>query len=123
MCTHTSGAEHGRDTVAGMIDPAPPLAIERRGCTLVLCGEVDAHTAPLLAEQLRGALPERRVELDMAAVTFMDSTGLRVIITDLQRRRADQLELVVVRPSEKVARLIELTGLTPYLRVEPLQES
>jgi anti-anti-sigma factor len=106
-----------------MTDPAPPLAIERRGCTLVLCGEVDAYTAPLLEEQLCDALPERRVELDMAAVTFMDSTGLRVILTDLQRRRADDLELVVVRPSETVARLIELTGLMPYLRVEPPLES
>lgn len=101
-----------------MIDPALPLAIERRGCTLVLAGDVDAHTAPLLAAHLLDATSEPRVELDMAAVAFMDSTGLRVILSDLQRRRADRLELVVLRPSVKVARLLELTGLTPYLRVE-----
>jgi anti-sigma B factor antagonist len=103
-----------------MIDPAPsPLAIERRGCVFVLSGDVDTNTAPLLASQLDDAEEERRVELDMAAVSFIDSTGLRVIITEHQRRRADQLELVLLRPSVPVARLLELTGLAPHLSVEP----
>lgn len=105
-----------------MIDPAPsPLAIERRGCVLVLSGDVDTSTAPQLVSHLCDAMAVRRVELDMAAVTFMDSTGLRVILTEHQRRQADQLELVVLRPSTQVARLIELTGLGPYLSVEPLE--
>jgi anti-sigma B factor antagonist len=107
-----------------MIDPAPsPLAIERRGTVLVLSGEVDANTAPQLAAQLCDAEAAHRVELDMAAVTFIDSTGLRVILTERQRREADQSELVLLHPSVPVARLIELTGLAPYLSVEPPLES
>lgn len=102
-----------------MIDPAPPLAVERRGCTLVLTGDVDTQTAPLLIAAFRDATDVRQLELDVAAVSFIDSTGLRAILTEHRRRQADHLELVVLRPSMPVARLLELTGLVSYLRVDP----
>jgi anti-anti-sigma factor len=106
--------------VARVINPLPPpLAIERSDCTLVLCGDVDAHTASLLAAELDDVAAVHRLELDASAVSFIDSTGLRTILAEHRRRQAERRELVVVRPSAPMIRLIEVTGLVSYLSVEP----
>jgi anti-anti-sigma factor len=102
-----------------MIDPSPPSAVEqRRRSTLVLSGDVDASTTSRLDERFGELRSAHRIDVDMAAVTFMDSSGLRSILTEHQRRRALGDELVVLRPSSAVRRLFDITGLGPHLRVE-----
>ncbi|GLW56325.1 STAS domain-containing protein [Kitasatospora phosalacinea] len=77
-------------------------------------GEVDVDTAPRTSRELTRALTaHREVVLDLSAVTFMDCTGLRVLLAagDLAERTGARLELRGVgRP---VARLLELAGLDP----------
>jgi len=105
-----------------MSNPQPLLGVEVVDDSLVLTGELDAHTAALLAQHLAtaGALP--RLELDLAGVTFMDSTGLRHVLGEHQARERDGRRLVIRRPSAPVIRLIELTGLGPHLHVDlPLE--
>lgn len=85
----------------------------------VLHGEIDAHTAPELAAHL-DPLPNDVGEvltLDMAGVSFMDSSGLRVLIE--LNRRADEsgASLQVRAPSRAVARLIEISGLSDVIGV------
>lgn len=85
----------------------------------VLSGEVDAHTAPQLADHFE-SLPggaEGALVIDMAAVTFMDSSGLRVLI-ELNRRASEAGTSLTVRaPSRSVARIIEISGLTDLIEV------
>jgi anti-sigma B factor antagonist len=102
-----------------MIDPEPAFAVEQLGTTIVLAGDIDAATAPLLAAKFAESADVHRLTLDAGAVTFIDSSGLRVVLSERQRRQADGLELVVLRPSAPMVRVIELTGLGPYLCVEP----
>lgn len=88
------------------------------GSTLVLEGEIDAHTAPELAARL-DVLPEGTgdVTVDMSAVDFIDSSGLRVVI-DVHQRATDAGRRLVLRsPSSAVARLLEIAGLTDHLHV------
>jgi len=47
----------------------------------------------------------------------MDSSGLRVIIELHQRAEQSSRRLVVRDPSQPVARLIEVSGLTGHLHV------
>ena len=76
-------------------------------------GEVDLLTTPVLVEALDGALPATdRHTVDLCAVEFMDSTGLRPLLE--ARRRAEERggALVLrVREGGPVARLLDLAGV------------
>lgn len=97
--------------------PAPGLltALERtpEGTVLRAEGEVDLVTAPALAEALRAAETEPgAVTLDLRAVSFMDSTGLRVLLEARERleQRGRALRLDVAEDGA-VARLLDLVGV------------
>jgi anti-sigma B factor antagonist len=85
-------------------------------------GEVDIASAPLLESSLR-ELRETgfdHVLVDLREVTFMDSTGLRMILgwDDVARRDGIDFELVPGPPA--VQRLFSITGVRERLRfVEP----
>jgi anti-sigma B factor antagonist len=102
-----------------MSDTAARLDISTDPEGLALAGELDAHTAPLLAEQLAELPPgDGKVVLDIAKVEFMDSSGLRVII-DVHQRATDAGRTLVLRnPSSAVQRLLEISGLSDHLTTE-----
>lgn len=57
------------------------------------------------------------VVVDMTDLTFMDSSGLTVLLTAVRRGYALRLR----RPTNSIRRLIAATGLTQTLPVEPLE--
>ncbi len=85
---------------------------------LELTGEIDAHTAPQLAEQL-DPLPggDGAVVLDVHGIEFIDSSGLRVLVEAHQRASSAGRSLVIHRPSVAVKRLLEISGLSEHLTV------
>jgi anti-sigma B factor antagonist len=83
----------------------------------ILTGEIDAHSAPVLEAQLDKA-PSGSVVLDMSGVEFIDSSGLRVLVTQQQRRSAHGHQFAVAEPSVCVQRLFDMVGLTEFF-VEP----
>lgn len=83
--------------------------------TIVLSGEYDVANAAWILGQVSQALRDgaTAVALDMAAVTFMDSTVLAALV---QSRRAciDQsATLILARPSHQVQRVLAYGGLAP----------
>jgi anti-sigma B factor antagonist len=89
------------------------LTTERQGVPVVwAAGEVDVSTAPRLREHLT-TLPvdARRVVVDLSEVTFLDSTGLGVLVAGWKRCQESgaSLELVVTRP--QVRKVLEITSL------------
>jgi anti-anti-sigma factor len=112
-----------------MIDAAPdPLEIEVQIAddrTLVtLSGELDASTATLLYDQLADLEVKdvQHVVLDLAQISFMDSTGLSVIVTEHKRLQHTGGGLTVFAPPSSVRRLFEITGLTTVLDIVPVNE-
>jgi anti-anti-sigma factor len=91
------------------------LTIDEAGDGLLrLVGEVDAATAPELARYLDND-PRVRV-LDMAQVTFIDSSGLKVLV--IANRSRDASERITLRPVSPAARrVLELAGMTEWLGV------
>ena len=85
---------------------------------LRLVGELDAHAAERLDAVITDTLVGD-VRLDMAEVTFIDSSGLRSLIVHHQRIEATGHRLVIVSPSPTVARLFDLSEVGDYLRIEP----
>jgi anti-sigma B factor antagonist len=80
-----------------------------------LGGELDISTAPALQEQLETALAAgpRKVIFELRDVTFIDSSGLAVLLS--ARRRVEQVELRYAAPS--IRRVIELAGLGGTLKI------
>jgi anti-sigma B factor antagonist len=88
--------------------------------SLCVIGEIDVFTAPILADRLADLTSSAAslVRLDLDGVTFIDSTGLRVLIESDRLMRDRDAVLVLARPSRAVARLLELTALGDFLTVE-----
>jgi anti-anti-sigma factor len=81
-------------------------------------GELDLVTAPLLARALHEAeqTAERRILLDLSAVSFMDSSGLAAVLEAVQRGRdADDRRLRIEPGEGPVVRLLTLADLLDEL--------
>ena len=82
-------------------------------------GEVDLETASQLGDHALDALRDvsPHILLDLSDVTFMDSTGLKVLLSI--QRRADLAggSFAVAGPSRSVRKIITLTGLDQTFRV------
>lgn len=81
-------------------------------------GELDAMSAPDVHAALEAAR-EGDVELDLAGVTFIDSSGLAAVIEAHMRLRPAGRRLVVVDRSRVVQRLLDLSGVTTQLDLDP----
>lgn len=90
--------------------------IERREgyVVVVVRGELDMDSAPPLRTML--ASPEAQapvVVLDLRAVSFVDSSGLSVIVGEHQRAKTEGYRFAVsITGARQVERLFELCGLT-----------
>jgi len=81
-------------------------------------GELDIATAPQLAEML-GRAEERcqRMVLDLRQVTFMDASGVHVILDAALRANAAGRRLVLVRGPSQVDRVLDLTRASDTLEI------
>jgi anti-anti-sigma factor len=75
-------------------------------------GELDIATAPELVDLLRRLRHHGHdVTLDLAEVTFMDSTGLTTLMDAKVQADRDGWTFAVTRPSAAVKRVFELAGV------------
>jgi anti-sigma B factor antagonist len=84
-----------------------------------LWGEIDAHSAPRLGSRLFGLADEgkARVVVDLSDVTFMDSTGIGVLLNALGHFSLRHATMVLVCPTERVLRPFQVTGLVSHLTI------
>jgi anti-anti-sigma factor len=91
--------------------------VERDGATvLIVVGEVDLATAPMLEEKIVAATATaaETVIIDVDRVSFMDSSGLQVLIAQTLAQ-GNGARLLVTRGSPQVQRLFEVSGLLEHL--------
>jgi anti-anti-sigma factor len=82
-------------------------------------GELDCATAPRLELRLRAlAGLGHPVSLDLGEVTFMDSSGLRLLLDTHRQALREGREFEVRRPSPAVRRVIELARAAHLLGEE-----
>jgi anti-sigma B factor antagonist len=79
-------------------------------------GDVDLASAPALEDALEKA-GEDPVRVDLSGVTFMDSSGLRVLLAASKRAKERGHHLTLASPAGPVRRLLEITGLDKELAV------
>jgi anti-anti-sigma factor len=86
---------------------------------VALSGELDLSSAAQVEDvlkELEEASPPLLV-LDLRDLTFMDSTGLRVMVSADARARDASRRLVIVQGPEVVHRVFRITGLDDHLEL------
>lgn len=107
---------------------APHFVVDthRDGATEVVLvrGEVDMATAPLLRAVLETVLARRptRVEVDLSGATFLDTHALTALSAVRRRLASRHVVLALRDPSPVALRLLELTPLTPAFEVTTARE-
>lgn len=91
---------------------------EGRVVVTTVRGELDMASADTLSAALDKVANEERVVLDLAAVDFMDSSGLAVVLRQSMRRREAGGTLHIRRPSVSVQRLLVFCCLEHLLEPE-----
>jgi len=91
------------------------------GVTVELGGEVDLACVCELRERLHTATDTSLgdVTIDLSDVSFLDSTGLTVLLAAHHQLTASKRCLTVLNPSRPVYRVFELSGLVDVLDVRP----
>ena len=84
---------------------------------LIAKGEVDISTAPKLREYLDGAYQEKKADilLHLDELSYIDSTGLGVIIGAFGRMQESDNRIKLVNPRDNIKRLLNITSLDRIL--------
>lgn len=93
-----------------------------RGTVVIasLHGELDHHAADGVREALDRELAKpgvRHMILDLKGVTFMDSSGLGVILGRYRKLKANQGELAIACVPAPVTKLFEISGMHKIMRL------
>jgi anti-sigma B factor antagonist len=107
-----------------MVRPTP-FKIERTvvadsNCSLSVAGELDIATTPQLEEAVNKALADgaTTVGVNLANLTFIDSSGLRMFLQLNEYAVAQGWRLLLRSPSEQVKTLLRVTGSDKELTIE-----
>lgn len=93
---------------------------EDRNLTICLTGELDHHAARGVMESMEQWMEQnlpRKTILDFGGITFMDSSGIAVVLRAKRRMEAMQGNLAVVNIPRQAARVLETAGLGRYIKL------
>ena len=100
-------------------------AVSRDGtCTLALTGEVDLAVADDIIELRLVGLSEAAVHtlvVDLAAVTFIDSTAVGAFMRLSNAAQDATKRFVLTNVPDRVLRVLEITGLTTVFTIADTQ--
>ncbi|GAA2018922.1 anti-sigma factor antagonist BldG [Terrabacter terrae] len=86
-----------------------------------LGGEIDVYTAPVVREKLDEQIQAGRTNLvvDLTDVTFLDSTGLGVLVGRLKLTRTRGGSMRLVGRDDRVLKVFAITGLDKVFEIHP----
>jgi anti-anti-sigma factor len=85
----------------------------KRLSVVSISGRIDAASAPELEEILEKQREDgfKNIVLDMAEVSFVSSSGLRVMLTARKAAKKGGGRLAIAQPSERVIDTLDISGL------------
>jgi anti-sigma B factor antagonist len=100
------------------------VTVERSagGAAVVARGALDAYEAPALSDAFAAVAGDARVVVDLAAVSFLDSTALGVVVRAVKEIEQGGGQSRVVLPRGTGRRIFELTTLDQALPVVESRE-
>ena len=102
--------------------------IEREGETIVVMpeGDVDVANAALLRQVLQQVVERRdctKLDIDMSSVTFLDSSGLGMLVAAHRAATAQGIALRLREPGPMVRMVLEVTNLHRVLAPDDTTEA
>jgi len=96
----------------------------------ILCirldGELDHHAADELRQRATSAIEEqniRNIVLNLEHLTFMDSSGLGVVLGRYKHIKQLHGEMIVCAVTPPIKRLFDMSGLFKIVRLEQSEEN
>lgn len=89
---------------------------------IMISGEIDLSNATFVEDQIASAITNHTLSaaIDLTAVGYIDSIGMRVLFALSRRLETAQIGLKLVAPIGSAARrVIEISGLDSIVTVEP----
>ena len=83
--------------------------------SVTISGEIDIATSPAMGDALAAGRGPAHLEVNMSAVTFMDASGIGVLLAARQRAVDGGGSLTVRAPSWAVRRVTGILGLDELL--------
>lgn len=102
----------GVEGTAPRVVSSEPLSAD--GAVVIVDGDLDVETAPQLDEQVSSLIGDghRRLVIDLAAATFLDSTAMRTLVTSIAPLRDDATAAVVLAGVHGIAeRALTISGI------------
>lgn len=97
------------------------LKVDRQGAnaTVGVSGDIDLTSAPRLDDEVTGLIEDsvNSLTIELTGVSFMDSTGLRVLLKASKLLESAGGALVLRGPSAAVRRLLEVSGLDSHFEI------
>jgi anti-anti-sigma factor len=98
------------------VDPEPPsgsyeVVPEDDGPVLHLVGEVDAPVVERI--QAGGVRPAEVVAVDVGALTYIDSTGLAMLVAWARHAAEAGRPAVIRRPTARFDQVLDVAGIAP----------
>lgn len=101
--------------------PDVSVAVDRQGTVAVVAvtGEIDLATEPTVWSHVQQAMADgaTRLVLDLAGTSFMDSTGLSLVIRATRLYGSDAVE--VHAPQPRLRQLFSITGVDKHVTIGP----
>nr|WP_272893622.1 anti-sigma F factor antagonist [Heyndrickxia oleronia] len=97
------------------------MEVKQKVLCIRLSGELDHHSAESLRENVTQAIENYQIQhlvLNLEQLTFMDSSGLGVILGRYKQIKQKNGEMVVCAISPAVKRLFEMSGLFKIIRLD-----
>ena len=89
--------------------------------TVLLTGEIDHHCAKAyiaaISTKIEAYVPAECV-LDFSGVTFMDSSGIAVVINALRTMNASGGTLFIASPQSQVMKVFRASGIDKLISIE-----
>src|SRR5262245_44224696 len=98
------------------------VAVDDGSVQIAVSGEVDLANAVVVEDQIVEAITNQvtSVSVDLGAVDYMDSAGMRILFSLASRLAGLQIGLEVVAPvGSSARRLVEVSGLAPLVALRP----
>jgi len=108
---------------AGFAITAQPIDAARH--VLAVRGELDLFNASELKAVFARCIEAGRIRIivDLAETTFVDSSGLSVLMDAFKRLRSRDGTLAIVNLNERIARILAITGLDQTFTILPTREA
>jgi anti-sigma B factor antagonist len=119
-------ADSGQPEVSPLLHPSRQqfqIRIEQEGTSssavLHLTGEMDLTCEGVFTDAVHECLAHGSTDLllDLSNLTFIDSSGLRLLIELWEQSRQDGLEVVIVQGNGQVRRILEFARADQFLPI------